>query len=85
MTKPETWKQEGPLGDARWAIDIGPYGNRSVDVSIYENDGRSTGIAWIGAADAPFQLRDFARALDRAAAALEAASLESGPHLVPED
>lgn len=82
MSKPESWEQAGPLGDAAWTIDIGPYGHETrmdatrCDVSIRENDGRSIGIAWIVGVDAPVQLRDFARALDRAAAALEAADLE---------
>jgi hypothetical protein len=81
MSKPEHWKQEGPLGDDAWSIAFGVRGFSETlvaDVSI----GRATN-AWV-AAPAAQHLRDFARALDRAAAALEAAAVPAPDPWPPE-
>lgn len=74
MSKPETFEQEGPCGDAAWGVDVGHYGPGKAlraDVMIGDPDGRS--LAYVERAQAQ-HLRDFARALDRAADALEAAA-----------
>lgn len=67
MSKPEPFEQVGPLGDGRWSVEFSSL--RHVEVMA-----RDAEIpAWVPSHEAQ-HLRDFARALDRAADALEAAT-----------
>lgn len=73
-------EQTGPLGDSSWIIDVGPYTSEAdsplrVDVSLVGEDGIACAIAWVKSPETQ-HLRDFARALERAAEALEAAPPE---------
>lgn len=68
MSEPEIWKQEGPLGDGVWVVSVD--GGKWVDVQA----GCERHTATIPNAKYAQHLRDFARALDRAADALEGAA-----------
>lgn len=90
MSKPKrepawTGRTESPGdfdGPASWEIEKEvKAGQRVISVTI--DNGKPDGIVSGRTAD-PAKLRDFARALDRAAAALEASSLENPDQWPPE-
>lgn len=68
MSKPENWKQEGPLGDAEWSVEFTDRVHGDIPAVIVHGE-----VSYVRARDAQ-HLRDFARAMNRAADALEAAA-----------
>lgn len=77
MSKPpETWTQDGPLGRERWHVEF-----HGFEVDVFVTDGSDlTVTGTVGDVNGPGRLRDFARALDRAADALEAAAEPEPKH-----
>ena len=74
MSKPESWKQEGPLGDDDWCVNFLPMTHEGGPRVFIAIEGGDTLCEPLHAQ----HLRAFARALDRAAAALEAAAEGEG-------
>jgi hypothetical protein len=65
MSKPESWKQEGPLGDGGWSIEVTHRVHGDAPVAIVNSE-----AAYVRSPSAQ-HLRDFARALNRTADDLE--------------
>lgn len=77
MATSKSWNQEGPLGsDGNWAVDFDHEG-RFVQVSAVNANHYGPDSADVKPVERQ-QLRDFARALDRAAASLDAVVAEGG-------
>lgn len=76
MSKPpETWTQDGPLGRELWRVEF-----HGFEVDFFVTDGSDLTVTGTvsGDVNGPGRLRAFARALDRAADALEAAAEPEG-------